>query len=814
MKPLVSTFLKFLNMRGRKAYVYGLLYTIIVKHFSVKEKAILIESMLGKEFTGNPYAIAKYLVTQDEYKNHKFYLVISNSKKYLYQNEFNEKNIIFIQKESIKYCYALAICKWLINDNTFSIYFSRRPEQMYLNTWHGTPLKTLGRNFKTDTFKSINNAARNFMHSSLLVAPNKHTETTLKRDFMLEAIWRGKVISIGYPRNDVLFNSINKLNTSENIIIAFMPTWRGTLSSHDKASILLVEQLQQLLSYLDTHLESNITLHVRLHSMVNSVIDLSNYKNIKPFPDTENTYDFLAKCDALVTDYSSVLFDFAVTGRPIFLYTPDQDKYHDERGFYIEPNELPFPIITEQSSLANELNFFKENYPVSAESYKHFQQTYCPWDKGNSTKALCDVFFTHKPVEKTKNHNKVSIIIYVGALMKNGIVTSFKTLLPLIDTEKYDVTILVDTGHDVKEAEQYFSSLPIKIRFIPLYLRVFMTPIELLNIAYFYVLKKKWKKVPYVLEKVFQREFYRIFGDTHFDVFVNYNGYSWRAALLALGAPCPSVIYVHNEMDKEIKANKIADQRLLKLSYEIAGSVAVVREGIEQGYCNKYLNYRKKMLYVSNPLLTNIQEKAKLELAHAFSNGNDAPNFKSIQQALEKEDVIRFVNIGRFSPEKGQLRLIDAFERFYSENPNSQLFIIGGYGSIKEQVEEYAQQSKASNAIFVVTGSSNPFPLVKYMDVFIFSSTYEGIGLVLFEVMQLDMPIISTDIPGPSEFLKQGYGLVVENSTDGLLNGMQQAALDKIPKLKYDFDAHNQNAIQQFYKILDFAINNPVHKKL
>lgn len=801
-------------MRGRKAYAYGLLYTIFVKHFTIKEKAILIESMLGKEFTGNPYAIAKYLVTQDEYKNHKFYLVIPNSKKHLYQHEFSDKNIRFIHKDSIRYCYALAICKWLINDNTFSIYFSRRHEQKHLNTWHGTPLKTLGRNFKTDTFKSINNAARNFMHSSLLLAPNQHTETVLKKDFMLEEIWQGKFINIGYPRNDVLFNSINKLNTSENIIIAFMPTWRGTLSSHDRASILLVEQLQELLSYLDTHLKPNITIHVRLHSMVNSIIDLKQYKNIKSFPNTENTYNFLAKCDALVTDYSSVLFDFAVTGRPIFLYTPDQNNYNDERGFYIEPNELPFPIITEKNCLADELNSFQENYSVSAESYKHFQQTYCSWDKGNSTKTLCDAFFNPKSEEKVNTTNKISILIYVGALMKNGIITSFKTLLPLIDTDKYDVTILADTGHNVKEAEQYFSSLPVKIRFIPLYLRVFMTPIELLKIVYLYVLKRKWENVPSILEKVFQREFYRIFGNTHFDVFVNYNGYSWRAALLALGAPCPSVIYVHNEMDKEIKANRVADTRLLKLSYRISSGVAVIRKGAEQGYCDQHLNYREKMFYVPNPLLIDIQEKAKLELKYAFSNGNDALNFNSIQQALEKEGVIRFVNLGRFSPEKGQLRLIDAFEKFHSENPNSQLYIIGGHGSIKRQVEEYAQQSQASNAIFVVTGSSNPFPLVKYMDAFIFSSTYEGIGLVLFEVMQLDVPIISTDIPGPSEFLKQGYGLVVENSIEGLLNGMQQAALDKIPKLKYDFDAHNLNAIQQFYKILDFAINNQVNKKL
>ena len=89
------------------------------------------------------------------------------------------------------------------------------------------------------------------------------------------------------------------------------------------------------------------------------------------------------------------------------------------------------------------------------------------------------------------------------------------------------------------------------------------------------------------------------------------------------------------------------------------------------------------------------------------------------------------------------------------------------------------------------------------MDVFVFSSFYEGIGLVLYESFSLGIPVVSTDIPGPSELLNQGYGLVVENSIEGLAKGMEAALRNEIPQKRYNIDAHNKNALEQFYNILE-----------
>jgi CDP-glycerol glycerophosphotransferase len=117
-----------------------------------------------------------------------------------------------------------------------------------------------------------------------------------------------------------------------------------------------------------------------------------------------------------------------------------------------------------------------------------------------------------------------------------------------------------------------------------------------------------------------------------------------------------------------------------------------------------------------------------------------------------------------------------------------------------KEILHYARASAAGEAIFVILGSSNPFPLFGRMDAFVLSSDYEGRPLVLYEAFALGLSVISTDIPGPAEVLNEGYGLVVENSVEGLVRGMQVALRGEVPQRPYDFEAHNRSALERFYK--------------
>src|SRR5690606_21546053 len=140
-------------------------------------------------------------------------------------------------------------------------------------------------------------------------------------------------------------NTTNESNNSKFQVV-FMPTWRGGLSTVDEASQIQIRELQGLLDAIDSSLEKSNVFWVRLHQLVKWQVELSKYNHIRPFPANLEPYEHLVRCDALITDYSSVLFDFACTGKPIILYTADMKQYQEERNFCIDPTSLPFEQVT------------------------------------------------------------------------------------------------------------------------------------------------------------------------------------------------------------------------------------------------------------------------------------------------------------------------------------------------------------------------------------------------------------------------------------------------------------------------------------
>ncbi|WP_341707507.1 glycosyltransferase [Halopseudomonas sp.] len=793
-----------------RRFVYGYIYSFICDFFSVKEKFVLLESHHGSDFFGSPYYLALNIVSDARYDSLQLIVVASRRRKAWVLGRLGAGRVKVVRPRGLAYVYYLAVSKWLISDVTFPLYFSRREEQCYLNTWHGTPLKSLGRDTPFEAFSYVGNTQRNFLHASFILVPNRFTENVLLDAYMIRNLGDRKLVRRGYPRNDVLVNSKAKSLSASRFDVAFMPTWRGDFSTRKAESLRLLEALKVFLDFLDDHLPVNFTIWVRLHPQVSGKLSFGGYDRVKSFPVEREPYEHLSCCHALVTDYSSVMFDFACTGRPIFLYVPDLDSYRSGRNMYMALEALPFFKTTNHHELLGALVESQSFVQGLAPTYAGFLEKFCPWDEGVSSKEVCDQFFGGLEAECALSvaHplGKTRVLFYVGALLNNGIARSFQTLLPLLDDDRYEITVLADSSHDREAAEEYFLSLGRHIKYIPLVLSVYVSPLNLIGVASLYFFRADWFGGSGVLRKIWSKECSRIFGNSQFDVFVNFNGYSWRAALLSLGLDCKKVVYVHNEMVKEVAANRVFDSRLLRLSYEVADSVAIVREGVESEYCEKVYDYRNKAVYTPNPLLIDVSARAAEPLANAFYRGVEAEEYQRVERCFRDGQKFSFVNLGRFSPEKGQLRLIEAFEQVWQEHPDTQLFIVGSHGVLLDEIRARQKRSPARESIFIVVGSNNPFPLVKRADAFVFSSFYEGIGLVLFEAMQLRMPVISTDIPGPSELLSEGYGLLVENSVGGLVYGMLEALQGRVSTKAYDFYAHNEFAVSQFDKCIDQAL--------
>ncbi len=796
----IRRFIEIARSAMSMSRVLGMIYVPFCKCFSMRPDVVLLESQKGTDFVGNPYYIAQQLLTSDSYRHLKIIVVCPRNTLKRFRNAWGDKPVSYCRVNSIRYLYHLATAAFLVNDTTFPIFFSRREKQKYLNTWHGTPLKTLGRRCSQDRFTSVSNPQRNFLHCTDLLVPNQHTEQVFLQDFMIGNIWRGRLLRCGYPRNDILFNSKQPvaLVRGKKINVVFMPTWRGTLSTVDDSSTNQLLELTALFNHLENALPESVTVWVRLHPLMRGALDLSHQKRLHAFPDDVEPYEFLAGCDALVTDYSSVLFDFAVTGKPVFLYTPDAISYREERDFFLSFEAQPFKCLTTPESLVMNLSELVQNPLPRIDGLDEFVSEFCPHDDGHCSELLCAQYFlgqgNAKVVEYVPAAGRKNILIFVGSFQNNGITTSLKTLIPLIDKERLNIILWIEKKKAENHGEDFFSQLDARVHYMPTQSMLAVGPLEAARFFIREIIGNSF------IPEIWQREWKRQFANASFDSVIHFTGYERRVAFLLSAVSGNKVVWFHNDMASEVASKRVADPRALRLAYEFADVIATVREGAEQPYCEQYYDFTDKAMYLPNTLGLKCRDLSLQPLHEAFRDGLETTGYGEVSAAVNVPKKFKFINLARFSPEKGQLRLIDAFVQVWSENPSVELYIMGSHGLAYEAIVKHARASVASESIFIILGSGNPFPLVAKMNAFVFSSFYEGIGLVLYEAFALGLPVLSTDIPGPSELLNQGYGLVVDNNVDGLVSGMQAALRGEVPQRPYDFEAHNRFALQQFYK--------------
>ena len=421
IKSILNKIGKISKLFNRKKFI-GKKFMKYMKK-PIKEKTILLNSQQGNNINGNMFYILKELQNNVIYKEYKIYVAYIKGKKRQFKDKLKNYGInkpILIQINTNKYAKKLATCKFLFSDTSFSIYFIKREEQIYLNTWHGTPLKTLGKATAQD-FYDIANLQKNFATANYLLYPSHYMKDIMTRDYMLNSICKGKAILSGYPRNEIFFNKSRrndikkKLNLENKQLIAYMPTWRGTVRK-----VSLKQQLKEVKEYLqeiDNNLKETQIMYVNFHPYVGNNIDFSIYKNIYKFPQEYETYDFLNICDILITDYSSVFFDYALTKNKIILFTYDEEKYFRDRGMYISLEELPFPKVSCVNQLIKEINTPK-NY-----NDREFLEKYCKYDESDMSKKICEKVILRQnntiKEEVIKNDNKKNILIYAGSLNKN-----------------------------------------------------------------------------------------------------------------------------------------------------------------------------------------------------------------------------------------------------------------------------------------------------------------------------------------------------------------------------------------------------------
>lgn len=811
----------------------------------IEEHAVLLESQQGRGIDGNIYYIAERFMTDEKYSDFKVYISAGNKSvktkvMALIRKCGAENRAAIVETSKSKYMKALATSQYLFNDNTFLTYFIKREGQTYINVGHGTPLKTLGR-YDRANCHTIGNVQKNYFFADYFLCPNEFTAEAQRVDYMMDNLSNARMLLGGYPRNAIFFDEESrarireKYDIQDKTVYAYMPTWRHTRflpTIDDKDSITtdykeyvkkekariketytFSEITNMWLSELDELLGDDEILFVKAHLLEHDKFGVDAYKHIRMFPTEDETYEFLGACDELITDYSSVFYDFAVTGRKVVLFTYDEEQYLETRGLHMPLTELPFPRTYTPTELINELRGPK-NYDDT-----EFLDEYCAWDNINATAELLDRVIDVDPeaeaalpeetfVEGRRreyacpNNGKKNVLMFIGDFAPNGVTSSLKGLLSNIDTSRHNYYLNFQ-GTSLNLYKANLNNLPPEVRYVS---RVGKMSITLKQNIYMRLynhklisLEKFWN----VMKPAYERDIVRQFAHNKFDVAVQFTGYEYKKIMMYSLLDAKKYIFVHSDMIRESRIRHNQRLDVLKYAYQMYDGVVAVTEGmiaptmeIAEGKCSPVV--------IENLINVNgIHERAENEVAFSRFTVSNVTHARF--QEILNSDAMKFVNLGRYSPEKGHDRLVRAFNRYWKENPDAYLIIVGGnqmkqgYRDLKRIVDKL----DARDNIVMIKGGCDPYPVVRQCDGLLLSSYYEGFGLVLAEADMLGVPVVSVDIDGPRAFMRENNGVLVDNSEDGLLDGMRLLADGKVELLNADYSAVNEKSAEKFEKLIE-----------
>lgn len=809
--------MRIVNKLKNSRYRLQLRYTKYLKNSPIDEKIILYQSFQGKSMTGNPYAIFKNLISQDEFSKYTHVWAMDSD---MIIQPFYEKhpNVIFVEIDSMEYIKYLATAKYLINNTSFPYYFQKNQGQVYINTWHGTPLKTLGTDIKDTKVSAHSNIQRNLLQVDYLVSQNKFTYEKLLNSHDCQSIYNGKILDIGYPRIDLTINhnnnnikSILSIEEGKKVIL-YAPTWRGKVGTETDTSKILLNDLE--------HIKSKVTdeyiVLLKAHYFTYNYFKENGCEHLC-VPEYVDSNELLSVVDILITDYSSIFFDFLATENPVIFYSDDYEDYEKTRGFYIPYETMPGPICRNIDDLIETIVNIDDIKVKYNNNYSDFLKTYCYNDDGLSTERLINIVFnnasSNKMIQLDKT-DKIKILIHCGSFANNGITISAINLLNELDYEQYDVT-LTTSGRNHQCKKVNLDKLNPNVKTIHRIGSLNKTLWE--GFKHYLIRQLHIKSKAFFPSKLYEREIRRIIGNSEFDIGIDFGGYNilW-SLLIAFGPFKKKIIYQHNDMIMEYNKvinGKLRHRKNLSVIFSLYSLydtvVSVSKSAMESNKKNLQEYYGKSdVKYVNNLInykrILSLKDKGDYLQYH---NKNylvlEKHDNNDILTALKvNTELTNFINIGRFSPEKGQEKLIIAFSQLKEVYKNIKLYIVGE-GILEEELKKLVNTLEISDDIIFTGQINNVFPLINLCDCFVLSSNYEGQGLVLLESLVLDKPTISTDVTGAHSVLENGYGLLVDNSIEGIKEGMKKYLEEgTISSKKFDYKEYNKQALEMFYSLL------------
>lgn len=419
----------------------------------VLEKTILYDALYGLGVLDSPRALFKRLLEREEFRDFTHIWIISDPKALKPNMEEFSKldNVVFVKRHSKQHVRYLTTAKYLICSNALPQYFARRPEQIYLNTWHGVATKVMGYERPGQRVSSTKNVVQTFLNTTHLVSANHFCgERMFKQAYLLEGLYEGRLLDEPMPRSDAIHNTdrgyvLDKLKSAGIIadkkIIVYAPTWRGKTAQTLKYNI---KELKSAVRILRENIDTDeYDVFLRVHYFLYRAISMDEEMKKICIPFTIDTNELLSVVDILISDYSSIFFDFLSTRRPILFYVPDIEDYSENRGLYVPIEELPGPVSTTIEGIAYRINHIERVKEDYADKYDAMYEWCCAKEDGRATDRIIDAVFLNKEIPVMNCRNNKKKLLFMAEFSRSFVSQSTLTeLFQKIDYSKYDVTLL------------------------------------------------------------------------------------------------------------------------------------------------------------------------------------------------------------------------------------------------------------------------------------------------------------------------------------------------------------------------------------
>lgn len=395
----------FETFRRSKAYQPAMRALFRLARVLPRQDLAVFESGLGKQYGDSPRAIYEDLLARGRVG------VPGAPLRATWINDTSTRipgtAVEKVKRLGPRYFWRLGRARYWVNNQNFPHYLEPAGATRYLQTWHGTPLKRMQHDIDGIADRDpeyLEKVTRMTGYWDALVSPSPYATACFRSAFRFD----GEVVEQGYPRND-LFHAPGAEERARRVrqrlripdgrkVVLYAPTFRDDV----KRGNSFLADLRLDLDLLQQRLGDDVMVLLRFHSIVKGrpklrAEQLDFVRDVTLFPDTQ---DLLLVTDVLMTDYSSIMFDFAALDRPMVFFTYDLDHYAGSlRGFYLDFADVaPGPLVRTSEEVADALadvDALRERYAAQRTA---FVERFAPLDDGRAASRVVDAFFGPDPV--------------------------------------------------------------------------------------------------------------------------------------------------------------------------------------------------------------------------------------------------------------------------------------------------------------------------------------------------------------------------------------------------------------------------------